>query len=150
MTINRKSRGVHLCQIFYTWALRPCTLNSVFGKIVGIWESILVVHLVGTVAVLAIMIVMGMNFSGFSKLAQVPWYVYLGGVLNVVIVFTVVSSMPKIGVGNATTAIIVTQILTATLIDCMGVMGMKKYEFHYIDLLGVLLLAIGARILLIE
>ena len=27
------------------------TLNSVFGKIVGIWESILVVHLMGTIAV---------------------------------------------------------------------------------------------------
>lgn len=126
------------------------TLNSIFGKMVGIWESILIVHLVGTITVIVIMLVMGLSFSGFSKLTQVPWYVYLGGVLNVVIFFTVVSSMPKIGVGNATTAIIVTQILTAILIDSTGALGLKKYEFHYIDLLGVLLLAIGARILLIE
>lgn len=126
------------------------TLNSVFGKMVGIWESILAVHIIGTVTVLIIMVVMGMNFSGFSRLTQVPWYVYLGGVLNVVIVYAVVYSMPKIGVGNATTAIIITQVLTAILIDCTGAFGMKKYEFHYLDLLGVILLAVGARILLVD
>jgi transporter family-2 protein len=126
------------------------TMNSVFGKIVGIWESILMVHIIGTVFALAVMVVMGMGFGGFSKLGQVPWYAFLGGILNVVIVFAVVTSIPKIGVGNATTAIIVAQILTAILIDCFGIMGVKKYQFHYIDILGVVLLAVGVRILLIE
>ncbi|HEX3012428.1 MAG TPA: DMT family transporter [Syntrophomonadaceae bacterium] len=126
------------------------TLNSVLGKIVGIWESILIVHIIGTITVIAVMAIMGMSFAGFSKLEQVPWYVYLGGVLNVVIVYTVVSSMPKIGVGNATTAILVTQILTAILIDSIGILGLKKYEFHYYDLLGIVLLAAGARILLLD
>lgn len=126
------------------------TLNSSLGKIVGIWESILVVHVVGTITILGIMLLGGMNFSHLVKLVQAPWYVYLGGVLNVVIIYTVVRSMPHIGVGNATTAIIVAQILTAIMIDGLGILGLKKYQFHYYDLLGVLLLAVGARILLIE
>jgi transporter family-2 protein len=126
------------------------TLNSVLTKMVGIWESILIVHVIGTVTAVIALMVMGMHFAGFTKLEQVPWYVYLGGVLNVVIIFTVVSSMPKIGVGNATTAIIVAQILTAILIDSIGILGLKKYQFHYLDLLGILLLAAGARILLME
>ncbi|MDD4803403.1 MAG: DMT family transporter [Syntrophomonas sp.] len=54
------------------------------------------------------------------------------------------------GVGNATTAIIVAQLITALCIDNCGAFGMKKMPFHYIDILGVALLAIGARILFME
>jgi len=126
------------------------TLNAALGKVLGIWESTLVVHLVGTISSLIIIVVLGVGFNNLSKMGQAPWYVYLGGVLNVAIIYAVVRSIPKIGVGNATTAIIIAQVLTAVLIDCLGAFGMKKMEFHYIDLLGIALLAIGARILLIE
>ncbi|MDD2372972.1 MAG: hypothetical protein PHF03_05270 [Syntrophomonadaceae bacterium] len=32
----------------------------------------------------------------------------------------------------------------------LGLFGMEKFEFHYLDLLGIALLAVGARILLID
>ncbi len=126
------------------------TFNSALGKIIGIWESTLVVHIIGTLTVLIIMLVISNGFGNFSKLGEVPWYAYLGGILNVLIIFAVVKTMPQIGVGNATTAIIVAQISTAVLIDALGLFGMKKYDFQYIDLLGIALLAIGARILLLD
>ncbi len=126
------------------------TFNSVLGKIIGVWESTLIVHVIGTIIVLIIMLLMGRGISNFAKCSQVPWYAYLGGILNVIIIFTVVKTMPVIGVGNATTAIIVAQVSTAVLIDSLGLFGMKKYDFQYIDLLGIALLAIGARILLID
>ncbi len=126
------------------------TLNAALGKVLGVWESTLIVHLVGTITSLLVIIVLGIGFSNLSKLGQAPWYIYMGGVLNVAIIYALVRSIPQIGVGNATTAIIVAQVLTALLIDCTGCLGMKKMDFHYIDLLGVALLAIGARILLIE
>ena len=126
------------------------TLNAALGKVVGILESTLIVHLVGTILTLIIILVLGVGFSNLGKMAQAPWYVYMGGVLNVAIIYALVRSIPKIGVGNATTAIIVAQVSTAILIDYLGAFGMKKYDFHYIDLLGIALLAIGARILLIE
>lgn len=126
------------------------TLNSALGKVVGILESTLIVHLVGSIITLLIILLLGVGFGNLGKMAQAPWYVYLGGVLNVAIIYAVVRSIPQIGVGNATTAIIVAQISTAILIDCLGAFGMKKYEFHYIDLLGIALLAVGAKILLMD
>lgn len=126
------------------------TLNTALGKIAGIWESTLIVHLIGTITAFLVILVLGIGFNNINKLSQAPWYVYLGGVLNVVIIYAVVRSIGKIGVGNATTAIIVAQIATALLIDALGAFGMKKYEFHYIDVLGIALLAIGARILLLD
>jgi len=126
------------------------TLNAALGKIVGIWESTLIVHIIGTITALLIMLIVGTGLGNLSKVSTAPWYVYLGGILNVLIIYAVVRSMPQIGVGNATTAIIVAQLITALLIDATGAFGMKKMPFQYLDILGVALLAIGARILFLE
>jgi transporter family-2 protein len=124
------------------------TLNAALGKVVGIWESTLIVHLIGTVTVLLIIMLGGIGFCNLSKIPQAPWYAFLGGVLNVIIIYAVVRVIPQVGVGNATTAIIAAQIITALLIDNLGLFGMKRYLFHYTDILGILLLAAGTRILL--
>ncbi|MGI6549233.1 MAG: DMT family transporter [Syntrophomonadales bacterium] len=124
------------------------TMNSVLGKVIGLWESTLVVHIIGLITVVGVILVTGTGFGGLAKGSEAPWYVYLGGLLNVIIIFGVVKSMPQIGVGNATTGIIFAQILTAVMIDRFGIMGMEKVPFRWIDLLGVALLAVGTRIML--
>lgn len=126
------------------------SLNAALGKMVGIWESILLVHIIGLLTIVGIFLIMGIGLTNFQKLGEVPWYIFLGGGLNVLIIYAVVRTIPQIGVGNATTAIIVAQILTAILIDSIGAFGLKKHTFQYIDILGVILLAIGARILLVD
>lgn len=124
------------------------TMNSVLGKVIGLWESTLVVHIIGLVTVVGVILVTGVGFGGLAKGGEAPWYVYLGGLLNVIIIFGVVKSMPQIGVGNATTGIIFAQILTAVMIDRFGIMGVEKVPFRWLDLLGVALLAVGTRIML--
>lgn len=124
------------------------TMNSVLGKVIGLWESTLVVHIIGLVTVVGVILATGVGFSGLAKGGEAPWYVYLGGLLNVIIIFGVVKSMPQIGVGNATTGIIFAQILTAVMIDRFGIMGVEKIPFRWIDILGVALLAVGTRIML--
>jgi len=124
--------------------------NAALGKVLGIWQSTLAVHVIGTVTVLLIMLIIGCGFGSFGKIGSAPYYALLGGVLNVVIIYAVVKVIPLIGVGNATTAIIVAQISTAVLIDCLGIFGMKKIGFQYLDILGIVLLAVGARILLMK
>ena len=123
------------------------TLNAALGKVLGIWESTLIVHLIGTATVLAIILVGGIGFSNLGKLSQAPWYAYLGGVLNVIIIYAVVRVIPEVGVGNATTAIIAAQIITALVIDNFGLLGMKIcLPLHRHP--GIVLLSVGTRILL--
>lgn len=126
------------------------TLNSALGKVLGVWESTLIVHVIGMITALFFILILRIGFGNFGKMGEANWYYYLGGILNVLIIYALVRAIPEIGVSNATTAIIVCQVLTALLIDCTGAFGMKKMDFHYIDLLGVALLAIGARILLMD
>jgi len=126
------------------------SMNAAMGKVLGVMESTLLVHLIGTVVVLAIMLFLGTGWASWHKMGEVPWWAYLGGILSVVIIYALVLAMPKVGVANATTAIIVAQISMAVVVDSLGLFGMNRHSFNYYDLLGIALLVVGARILLIE
>lgn len=123
------------------------TLNSVLGRVIGLFESTFVVHLIGTVLV-AVLLLFQLGQGGLAKLSQAPWYVYLGGVLSVLIIYGVSVSIPKVGVGNATTMIVVCQIFTAVAIDHFGLFGVERAPCRWWDLVGIALLGVGAKVLL--
>lgn len=122
------------------------SMNSGLAKIVGLLQATFTVHL--TAAIATLILLFGLNQAEFSKFLQAPWYYYLGGILGVLITYGVVASMPKVGVANATAAIIVGQVTAACVIDCLGLFGLEKMPFAWYKLLGVALLAAGARIML--
>lgn len=123
------------------------TLNAVLGKATGLLEATFIVHLVG-LAVAALLLIFGLGEGRLFQHVSAPWYVYLGGVLGVIIVYGVVRSIPLIGVAPATTAIILGQVLTAGTIDCLGLFGMEKLPFNWFKVAGTLLIAGGAWLLL--
>ena len=124
------------------------TLNALLGKFVGLLESTLVVHLLGTLTVLVLLYVFQLGRGNLGLFNQAPWYAYLGGVLNVLILFGVVFSIPKLGVGSATTAIVTLQLLTAVLIDHFGLFGVERSPCSWWDLAGIALMGGAAKILL--
>lgn len=124
------------------------TLNSALAKIIGLLEATLVVHLTATVTVLLLLFGFGLGDGELGKLKEVPWYLFLGGLLGVAITYLVVASIPKVGVALATTAIIAGQVSTACLVDHLGLFGMEKYPFTWYRLAGLILLAAGARLML--
>ena len=111
------------------------TLNSILGKTIGLLAATFSVQLVG--AVTAGILLLCLGGAEFGKLASAPWYVWLGGPIGVAIIFGVAFSIPKLGVGMATTAIIGAQLLTAYLIDHFGLLGMDRIPFNFIKLGGI-------------
>jgi len=81
-------------------------------------------------------------------LTNIPWYLYIGGILAVVITYGVMLSIPELGVAVATTSIVTVQVLTAAVIDHFGIFGVEKIPFNWIKLAGIVFLAIGVRLLL--
>lgn len=122
------------------------TFNSILSKIIGLLEGTFMVHFTGTVVTGVLLLLWGNGH--FSKASQVPWYAWLGGIIGVIIILGVAVSIPKLGVGMATTAIIAAQLLTAYLIDHFGLFGMKQIPFTYWKLFGIALMVTGAKILL--
>ncbi|MHB1127633.1 MAG: DMT family transporter [Bacillota bacterium] len=124
------------------------SLNSILGKIVGLLEATLVVHVIGSALVAFLLFVFQLGQGNFSKLASAPWYSYFGGIISVLIIYGVVSSIPRVGVAIATTAIIVGQVSTALLIDHFGLFGLERMPFTWLKLAGLGLLAAGAKLML--
>ncbi|HHT62381.1 MAG: DMT family transporter [Bacillota bacterium] len=124
------------------------TLNSYMSKIIGQLEATFMVHIIGLLTVVIALFGLKLGRGHLGKLGEVPWYGYLGGFISVLIIYGVVASMPKVGVANATTAIIVGQVTTAMLIDSTGLLGFEKCPITWMKVLGVLLLAAGAKLML--
>lgn len=96
------------------------SLNSVLGEVIGQLEATFAVQTIALLLLTILLFVVSLGQGDLAKVTQAPWYSYLGGVLNVVILYGVLYSISQLGVGNATTAIITSQILTAVIIDHFG------------------------------
>jgi len=124
------------------------SINSALGKVVGLWETTFIVHFTGLLLVAALLFICRLGDGCLSNVFQAPWYTYLGGMLGVLIIYAVVRSIPKVGVAPATTAIILGQVFTASLVDHFGLFGMNKIPFSMYNVLGTLLMAGGAWLIL--
>lgn len=124
------------------------TMNSALGKIIGLLPTVLVVNLVGFVTATLLLFGLRLENFVFSKFSTVPWYLYLGGVIGILITYGVIFAIPKTGVAFATAAIILGQVLTAVLIDSFGIFGMQKVNFTWHKIAGALFMTLGAWFLL--
>jgi transporter family-2 protein len=123
------------------------SINSALGKVTGVLEATLLVHIVGVVFAAALLLG-GLRTGQIGRLTAAPWWTYLGGILSVALTYGVARTIPQVGAAVATTAIIVGQVATAALIDHLGLFGLESMQFHWINGLGLTLLAAGAYCLL--
>jgi len=124
------------------------SMNSALGKVIGVLEGNLLLHVVGLAIVALMLFIFGLGNGSFSRMQEAPWYLYLGGLLNVAIIYGVMFSIAKSGAGNATTAIITGQLAMALLVDCLGLFGLQKVPFSWGRGLGLVLMGVAAKLLL--
>lgn len=124
------------------------SLNTALGKVIGLLETTFVVHLVGLLLAGFLVFVLRLGSGNWQRCGDVPWYFYLGGLLGVLIIYGVARSMASVGVAAATTAIIVGQLLTAALVDHLGLFGLERIPFSWYRVAGTALMAGGAWLLL--
>ena len=122
------------------------TINSSLSQKTSLISANLIVHIIGTLVALIAVIVWRTPLLKHDW-GSVPWYLYLGGVLSVIIVGLVAVSIPKVGVCNATTAIIIGQVSMAVLIDHFGWFGMIRLPWSPWQFVGIVFFAAGAKLL---
>lgn len=124
------------------------SLNTSLSKTIGLMEMAFVVNATGAAALAATLFLFRMGNGDFSVISHAPWYSFVGGIIGVAIIYLVAASIPAVGMCNATTAIIVGQVLTAILIDHFGALGLQKYHIGWEQFVGLGLLAVGAKLLM--
>lgn len=120
--------------------------NAVLGKKAGSFEASFIVHVIGAV-LLGGLLAVGMGQGGLRKALEAPWWSFLGGPLSVLIIWGVLTSVGQIGVSNANTAIVAAQIVTAIILDCLGVTG-EKVSIGWMKIVGAVLFIAGVYFLL--
>lgn len=124
------------------------SLNAALGKVIGMLETTMIVHAVGTAVALAALYLFRLGSGNLALFNEAPWYTYLGGAIGVIIIMGVVFSIPRAGMANATTAIIIGQVATAMLIDQLGLFGLEKIPISWWKGLGLAFLAAGGYFML--
>jgi transporter family-2 protein len=119
-------------------------LNSSLGQRIGNFGSVLMLSII-SLATLIVLILVFPSTANLSNLPGLPdWYLYIGGVLGVVIVAAPIFLVPRIGTASTLVAIVLGQLLLAIAIDHFGLLASPKIEVDLARALGVGLVVIGA------
>ncbi|NLN03429.1 MAG: DMT family transporter [Clostridiaceae bacterium] len=117
--------------------------NTELTKETSIWVSVSFVQLLGLLTSLCVWFFSDRDNS-FKKLLHVqPRYILLGGVIGAFITYTVIKAVDKLGPAKAVMIIVVSQLLTAYVIELFGIFGVEKVSFSIRKIIGLILAIIG-------
>ena len=119
---------------------------SRLGERIGVAEALgFATLLTAAVAFLGLVLVRR-SVSGYERALQQPWWMLTGGLLGLLIVFTVTYAGPRIGVAATVGILIAGQLVMGAAIDRFGLFGSQRIGLHWERVLGIVLLAIGAAL----
>jgi bacterial/archaeal transporter family-2 protein len=99
--------------------------------------------LVGTIALLILSAFVRKPLPSLARLGDVPWWVWIGGLLGAFYVAGSIVTAPKLGAVTLAAAIVFGQTLASVLVDQFGWVGFKEQHASPGRLIGVLLVATG-------
>jgi transporter family-2 protein len=117
-------------------------INAGLGKQTGSFPAALVSFTIGTLLLLAIVLLSG-KAGGISGATDVSWYYLLGGVLGAAYVTTVLVTVNSIGAGGVAAATITGQLVASVAMDRLGMLGLDEVALTPERILGVVLLLAG-------
>ena len=121
------------------------TLQGVFNtqleKKLGTWETNLFAQ--GTAFILTLIIVLIFGKGNIREIKNVNKLYLLTGVLGVIIIFTVIKSIGAMGTTVGIGIILVSQLLSACIIDYFGLFGCEKITFSLNEFLGAIFMIVG-------
>jgi transporter family-2 protein len=124
--------------------------NSALGKRVGYFGTMITISVISFVIILTVIAI----FPHTANLRQLPgsseWYLYLSGVMGVVIVLAPIVLIPHLGATSMITALVVGQLLLALVVDQFGLFASPKIEITIPRLIGAAFLVLGTLLVVQE
>ena len=99
--------------------------------------------LVGMLALLVISAFVRKPLPSAARLGQVPWWVWIGGLLGAFYVTGSIFTAPHLGAVTLTAAIVAGQALASALVDQFGWVGFEEHHLTPGRGIGILLVGVG-------
>ncbi|MEX2523963.1 MAG: DMT family transporter [Gammaproteobacteria bacterium] len=137
---------LYILMMLVVGALTPfqATMNARIGTLLQHpFYATLTNFVVGLAAVLVLLLLLRPEIPSLRQVASLPPYLYLGGLIGVMLVTSLVIAIPRIGATNALMALLVGQMLLAVLIDHNGWMGVPENAISLSRIIGAGFLLTG-------
>jgi transporter family-2 protein len=118
-------------------------INSRLGKSVGSVEAATFSFLVGTAALVLILLVARGGIGGLVHVDRAPWWALVGGLLGAVYVSVALVAVRTLGASGLTAVVIGGQLAISVAIDRFGLLGVARQSVGVQRILGLVLLAVG-------
>jgi bacterial/archaeal transporter family-2 protein len=118
-------------------------INSRLGKSVGSTEAATISFLVGTVALVLILLVVRGGVGNLGDVGRAPWWALVGGLLGAVYVSVALVAVRTLGASGLTAVVITGQLVISVVIDRFGLLGVARQAIGVQRIAGLVLLAAG-------
>jgi transporter family-2 protein len=115
--------------------------NTRLGEKIGVWETTLLVQIIALIV--SLIVFFFFSDGSYTNIKAANKLYLLGGVLGVVITFTVMKSVGSMGPTLGIGIILVSQLLTAALIDAFGLFESEQLKFSLNHFLGIAIMIAG-------
>ena len=118
-------------------------INSRLGRSVGSVEAATFSFLVGTTALVLILLIARGGIGGLGHVGRAPWWALVGGLLGAIYVSVALVAVRTLGASGLTAVVIGGQLAISVAIDRFGLLGVARQSVGGQRILGLVLLAVG-------
>jgi len=121
-----------------------------FGGRIGVIEALTFATGVQLLLSLTILVVARTGFGGLAGAFRTPAWMWLGGVMGLIVVATITFAQPRIGATATIGILIAGQLVMGAVIDRFGLFGVDQIAITLPRAIGIVLLGIGAALSLVR
>lgn len=118
-------------------------LASMITQKLGMMESVVIIHLSGTIAGILALLVTRKGVGNLGQWKDLPWYLLAAGALGLVVVSGYSFMIPRIGVASSVLIALTGQLLISAVLDNYGFLGAAVRPITLPRLLGIAVMFLG-------
>jgi transporter family-2 protein len=117
-----------------------------FGSRVGIGEALVFATAIQLVLALGILLAVRAGTGGLGGAFRAPVWMWAGGVMGLMVVFTITFAQPRIGATATIGILIAGQLVMGAIIDRFGLFGVDQIAISWPRAAGIAMLGAGAAL----
>jgi transporter family-2 protein len=121
-------------------------IMSQLGDRISVAGALAFASLFTAVAAFLILVVAQRSVRAYAEAFHQPWWTLMGGLMGLLVVFTITYAGSRIGVAATLGILIAGQLVAGAAIDRWGLLGSPRIPLVWPRLLGIVLLGIGAAL----
>lgn len=142
-------KSIYLLAALIGGAILPVqvALNTLLKGYVGQpMQVTFISYFAGTIASLIICVFARYPLPTITSLSQTSWWMWVGGCLGTLYVWSTIFATPKLGAGLTLGLTIAGQMIAALFLDHFGLIGLTKYPANPLRITGTVFVIIGVSL----